>query len=74
MEFTLTIEDKCYHNELTLNTGIEDHTYHIDRQTLVNDSISTSSLGQLDVTSSLSDTGCNYDLFELYYLDNASAW
>ena len=31
-EFTLTIEDKCYHNELTLNNDIQDKTYHVDRE------------------------------------------
>ena len=34
MEFTLTLQDKCYHNELTLDTGIENKIYHVDRELL----------------------------------------
>ena len=45
MIFTLTLQDKCYHNELTLWTGIEDNTYHVDRLSLLDDSISAASLG-----------------------------
>ena len=42
MEFLLTLEDKCYHNELTLNNNIVDKTYYVDREMLTD---TTSILG-----------------------------
>lgn len=61
--FTITWNNLCFDNELTLNAGIEDQTYHVDRQSLADATVSSSVLGSLNVLSSLSGEGCTHDQF-----------
>ena len=64
MEFTLTLQDKCFHNQLTLDLDLNDAVYHIAHN------------GTMTITPVYADSivGCTAVKQLFFYNDAGSEW